>query len=104
MAGLRMRVMSPNENRVLCLLQANRQTNCDEMATVRSSLQAIHELQDYVDAQAGGPGKGFFQIGTAPNEAPRVANQGRMAVVLEVEVSEPFGCSGWAVPTCDQAK
>jgi microsomal dipeptidase-like Zn-dependent dipeptidase len=104
MAGLRMMVMSPNENRVLCLLQVNRTTDCDEMATVRSSLQAIHDLQDYVDAQSGGPGKGFFEIVTDPEQARRVINQGRMAVVLEVEVSEPFGCSGTIAPTCDQAQ
>ncbi|HET6509180.1 MAG TPA: Coagulation factor 5/8 type domain-containing protein [Baekduia sp.] len=104
MAGLRLMVMSPNENRILCLLQVNRQTDCDEMATVRGSLQAIHDLQDYVDAQSGGPGKGFFEIVTDPEQARRVINQGRMAVVLEVEVSEPFGCSGTTVPTCDQAQ
>jgi hypothetical protein len=104
MAGLRLMVMSPNENRVLCLMQANRETNCDEMATVRRSLAAIGRLQDYVDAQAGGPGKGFFQIVTDPYEARRVINQGRMAVVLEVEVSEPFGCAGWDQPTCDRAQ
>jgi hypothetical protein len=104
MGGLRLMVMSPNENRVLCLMQANRETNCDEMDTVRRSLEAIRRLQDYVDAQAGGPGRGFFQIVTDPYQARRVINQGRMAVVLEVEVSEPFGCSGWDQPTCDQAQ
>ncbi len=104
MAGLRLMVMSPNENRILCLLQANRETNCDEMDTVRHSLEAIHELQDYVDAQSGGPGKGFFQIVTDPEQARRVINQGRMAVVLEVEVSEPFDCSGSGHSTCDQAQ
>ena len=31
-------------------------------------------------------------------------NAGRMAVVLEIEVSEPFGCRGWDAPTCDRAK
>ena len=31
-------------------------------------------------------------------------NQGRMAVVLEIEVSEPFGCRGWSAPTCDRAQ
>ena len=104
MAGLRLMVMSVNENRVLCELQANRRTNCDEMDTVRRGFQAIRELQRYVDAQAGGPGKGFFQIVTDPFEARRVINEGKMAVVLEVEVSEPFGCRGWEAPTCDQAQ
>jgi hypothetical protein len=104
LAGLRLMVMSPNENRVLCLLQPTRTTNCDEMDTVRRSLEAIHALQDYVDAQAGGPGKGFFQIVTDPYAARRVINQGRMAVVLEVEVSEPFDCAGWDRPTCDESQ
>lgn len=105
MAGLRMMVMSPNENRILCLLQTNRDTNCDEMGTVRRSLQAIHQLQDYVDAQSGGPGRGFFQIVTDPEDARRVINQGRMAVLLEVEVSEPFDCAGTdGRSTCDTAK
>jgi microsomal dipeptidase-like Zn-dependent dipeptidase len=104
MGGLRLMVMSPNENRILCLLQPNRNTNCDEMDTVRRSFKAIHELQDYVDAQSGGPGKGFFQIVTNPEDARRVINQGRMAVVLEVEVSEPFDCAGWSHPSCDTAQ
>ncbi|MCW3048608.1 MAG: hypothetical protein JWO74_2892 [Solirubrobacterales bacterium] len=104
LGGLRLMVMSINENRILCELQANRETNCDEMTTVRRGFQALHQLQDYVDAQAGGPGKGFFQIVTDPYEARRVINEGRMAVVLEIEVSEPFGCTGWDHPTCDQAQ
>src|SRR4051794_27995760 len=104
LGGLRLMVMSVNENRILCQLQANRETNCNEMDTVRRGLKDLHELQDYVDAQAGGPGKGFFQIVTNPYDARRVINQGRMAVVLEIEVSEPFDCSGWQQPTCDQSK
>jgi microsomal dipeptidase-like Zn-dependent dipeptidase len=104
LGGLRLMVMSINENRVLCQLQANRETNCDEMDTVRRGFRAIHQLQDYVDAQAGGPGKGFFEIVTDPYQARRVINEGRMAVVLEIEVSEPFGCTGWDHPTCDQAQ
>src|SRR3954470_24694818 len=104
MGGLRLMVMGVNENRILCLLQANRETNCNEMDTVRRGFKAIRELQDYVDAQAGGPGKGFFQIVTDPYDARRVINEGKMAVVLEIEVSEPFDCTGWDQPTCDQAQ
>jgi microsomal dipeptidase-like Zn-dependent dipeptidase len=100
--GLRMMVMGINENRVLCELQSNRQTNCNEMDTVRRGLKDVHDLQDYVDAQAGGPGKGFFQIVTNPYDARRVINQGKMAVLLEVEISEPFDCHGWEQPSCNQ--
>src|SRR5256885_2716938 len=104
LGGLRLMVMSVNENRVLCELEPTHQTNCDEMSTVRRGFADIRELQRYVDAQAGGPGKGFFQIVTDPYQARRVINQGKMAVVLEIEVSELFGCRGWDQPTCDQAQ
>jgi microsomal dipeptidase-like Zn-dependent dipeptidase len=104
LGGLRLMVMSVNENRVLCQLQANRQTNCNEMDTVRRGMKDMRDLQGYVDAQAGGPGKGFFQIVTNPYDARRIINQGRMAVVLEIEVSEPFDCMGWDQPTCNQAQ
>jgi hypothetical protein len=105
MAGERLMVMPVNENRALCLLQANRRTSCDEMDTTRLELDDIHKLQDYVDAQAGGPGKGFFQIVTDPFQARRVINEGKLAVVLEMEVSEPFGCTGTEQnSSCDQAQ
>jgi hypothetical protein len=104
MSGLRLMVMGVNENRVLCELQPTRVTNCDEMDTVRRGLKDMYALQDYVDAQAGGPGKGFFQIVTDPFQARRVINEGKMAVVLEIEVSEPFGCIGWTNPSCDKAQ
>jgi hypothetical protein len=64
----------------------------------------MRDLQDYVDAQAGGPGKGFFQIVTNPYDARKVINDGKMAVVLEIEVSEPFDCRGWDQPSCDQTQ
>jgi hypothetical protein len=104
MAGERLMVMPVNENRALCQLQTNARNSCDEMATARLELDDIHKLQDYVDAQAGGPGKGFFQIVTDPFQARRVINEGKLAVVLEMEISEPFGCTGWDSPTCDKAQ
>jgi hypothetical protein len=104
MAGLRLMVMGVNENRILCQLQTNRRTNCNEMDTVRRGFADMRELQRYVDAQAGGPGKGFFQIVTDPMDARRVINEGKMAVVLEIEVSEPFDCHGWEQPSCNQAQ
>jgi hypothetical protein len=105
MAGERLMVMPVNENRILCELQANRRTNCDEMDTTNLELDDIYKLQDYVDAQAGGPGKGFFQIVTDPFQARQVINEGKMAVVLEMEISEPFGCRGLQdSSSCDQSQ
>ncbi len=102
-SGMRLMVMGVNENRELCELQESRKYSCDEMETVRRGFKSIRELQRYVDAQAGGPGKGFFQVVTNPNDARRVMNQGRMAVILEIEVSELFGCRNLAAPTCNKA-
>jgi hypothetical protein len=104
LGGLRLMVMSVNENRVLCELLPTHKTNCNEMYTVRRGFKDIRALQRYVDAQAGGPGKGFFQIVTNPFEARKVINEGKMAVVLEIEVSEPFDCRGWDQPSCDQSQ
>jgi hypothetical protein len=105
MSGLHLIVMPVNENRVLCELLVNsRRNSCDEMETVRKGIDDMHALQDYVDAQAGGPGKGFFEVVTDPFQARRVINEGKMAVVLEIEVSELFGCQGWDSPTCDQGQ
>jgi hypothetical protein len=102
MSGLRLMVVPINENRVLCELMPRKHNSCDEMDAVRLALRDMRELQRYVDAQAGGPGKGFFQIVTTPDAARRVINRGRMAVVLEIEVSELFGCRGWDTSTCDR--
>lgn len=97
--GERLMVMPVNENRVLCQLQANRRHTCDEMTTVRRAVQDIRTLQEYVDAQAGGPGKGFFEVVRDPMQARKVINSGRMAVVLEIEISELFGCRGFESQT-----
>ncbi len=101
-AGLRMMVMPVNENRELCMLMTNRRNSCDEMHTVYKGIRDIKQLQHYVDAQAGGPGKGFFQIVRNPYQARKVINEGKMAVVLEVEVSELFGCKGSDPSSCSK--
>jgi hypothetical protein len=104
MAGLRLMVMSVNENRVLCNTLPDHKVDCNEMDGVRRGFLEIKELQNYVDAQAGGPGKGFFQIVTNPFDARKVINSGRMAVVLEIETSEPFDCRGWQTSSCNRAQ
>jgi hypothetical protein len=103
-AGLREIVMPVNENRILCTLMTNRRNPCDEMNTVFKGIADIKRMQRYVDAQAGGPGKGFFQIVKTPMQARKVMNKGKMAVVLEVEVSELFNCSGADPSSCSKQK
>jgi hypothetical protein len=91
-AGLRAFTALFVENEALCNIYPVKQNPCDDMASVRLQRRRIFELQDYIDAQYGGPGKGFFRIVTDPFEARRVINDGRLAVVMGIEVSRLFGC------------
>ncbi len=102
--GLKLIVMPINENRVLCELMPpnQRRNSCQEMVTVDTGIKDIKEMQRYVNAQAGGPGKGFFQIVRNPFQARKVINQGKMAVVLEIEISELFDCRGSVPESCSR--
>src|SRR4051812_15508208 len=105
MAGLRIFVNKFVENKVLCDIYPLKQNSCDEMDSIRLQAKRIRELERYIDAQNGGPGKGWFRIVTDPFEARRVINAGKLAVVLSIETSEPFGCRVVNErPLCDAAK
>ena len=69
MGGLRVMVNLFVENRQLCELYPFKQNNCDEMASVHLQNKDIEALQDYIDAQNGGPGRGWFRIVTNPFQA-----------------------------------
>ena len=105
MGGLRLFVNLFVENRQLCELYPLKQNDCDEMASVRLQNRDLNALQDYIDAQNGGPGRGWFRIVTSPFEARRVIADGKLAVVKGIEVSEPFGCRIYNdQPQCDRAR
>jgi len=91
-AGQRMFVNLLVDNAVLCEVYPYKKNSCNEMDGVRLQNRRIHELQDYIDAQNGGPGKGWFRIVHSPFEARRVINQGKLAVVQGIEVSKLFDC------------
>jgi len=91
-----------NDNQVLCELMARRHTNCNEMDTVRRQNQDTRDLENYIDAQSGGPGRGWFRIVTEPGQARQVINDGKLAVVQGIETSELFDCNVYNdVPQCD---
>ena len=70
----------------------------------------LYEAQDYIDAQAGGPGKGWFRIVKPPAEARAVINDGKLAVILGLEFANAFNCKvtfapdGSETPGCDMAE
>jgi hypothetical protein len=98
MAGLRLMMTNVVENQTLCQLERlapgqNPTLDCNEMNSAVRQVAFLHELQDYVDAQEGGPGKGWFRIVTTPAQARAVINDGKLAVVLGVEISHLFNCT-----------
>lgn len=104
--GQRIMVMDTVNNNVFCELnlgQVNKHS-CEDMANVRLQVQRTRDLQSYIDNQYGGPGKGWFRIVTSPAQARQVAAEGKLAVVLGMEVSNPFGCKIWyGAPQCTKA-
>lgn len=81
------------ENNKLCQLYPLKRNSCDDMTSIRLQAKDMYTMQDYIDAQFGGPGKGFYRIVKDPFEARRVINAGKMAVVMGIETSIPFGCT-----------
>ncbi|CAN5463207.1 hypothetical protein BH23ACT9_BH23ACT9_39250 [soil metagenome] len=92
LGGLRLSVNLLVDNTALCELYPLKQNSCNEMDGVRLQAQRLFELQDYIDAQAGGPGEGWFRLVTDPVQARQVINAGRLAVVMGIEVSVLFDC------------
>lgn len=90
--GLRLTTILLVENTALCQLFPLKKNSCNEMDSVRLQAQRMFELQDYIDAQSGGPGEGWLRIVTTPGQARQVINDGRLAIVLGIEVSELFDC------------
>src|SRR3954447_14210619 len=80
------------ENHALCSLYPHRRNSCNEMDSVRLQAKDLRLLERYIDAQEGGPGKGWFRIVADPFQARRVINAGKLAVVPGIEVSNLFDC------------
>ncbi len=107
--GQRMMVSHVVENEVLCNLQSSilpqswgGTNSCNTMDSVDLQIQRLHEIEDYIDAQEGGPGKGFFRLVTSSAQARQVVANGQMAVIIAIEASETFNC-GLKDATCSQA-
>jgi len=81
------------QNNKLCEIYPLKRNSCDDMDAVRLQASDMRKMQRYIDAQYGGPGRGFYRIVTDPFQARKVINHGRMAVVMGVETSVIFGCT-----------
>lgn len=109
LSGLRLLIQDATTNSVLCELllglgaQPTRRS-CNDMVAVDKQIEETYALERYIDAQSGGPGRGWFRVVTTPAEAREVIEEGRMAVVLGIETSNLFDCfltPPEGTPTCD---
>jgi microsomal dipeptidase-like Zn-dependent dipeptidase len=102
--GQRVMVNDLVTNGVICSVYFFKDRGCDEMTSIRLQAKLTYDMQAYVDGMYGGPGKGWFRIVTDSAQARDVIAQGKLAVVLGVETSEPFGCKQVLdIAQCDRA-
>ncbi|GGW97902.1 hypothetical protein GCM10010297_19280 [Streptomyces malachitofuscus] len=102
--GQRVMVNDLVTNGVICSVYFFKDRGCDEMTSIRLQARLTYDMQAYIDGMYGGPGKGWFRIVTDSAQARDVIAQGKLAVVLGVETSEPFGCKQVLdIPQCDRA-
>ncbi|MFG2867027.1 discoidin domain-containing protein [Streptomyces sp. NPDC048338] len=102
--GQRVLVNDLVTNGVICSVYFFKDRSCDEMTSLRLQARKMYEMQDYIDKMYGGAGKGWFRIVLDSAQARDVIKQGKLAVVLGVETSEPFGCKQILdIAQCDRA-
>ncbi|KPQ29166.1 MAG: Zn-dependent dipeptidase [Marinobacter excellens HL-55] len=91
-SGMKILVNHLVHNEVLCAINPQKQNDCDPMEAILLQIQRMYEMQNYIDAQHGGPGEGWFQIVTSPAQAREVIGDGKMAVILGIEMSKVMRC------------
>ncbi|HET7735492.1 MAG TPA: hypothetical protein VFK52_05935 [Nocardioidaceae bacterium] len=101
--GLRVFTNLLTENNVLCELYPLKKNSCNDMDAVRLQAKDVYAMQDYIDAQYGGPGRGWYRVVTDPFQARQIVNEGKLAVILGIETSVPFDCNtGTRAPKCTE--
>ncbi len=109
LAGLRLVVQHATTNSAICTFTAGTGIQsvryaCDDMVGVDRIIDETYNMERYIDAQAGGPGEGFFRVVQSPAEAREVIGGGKMAVILGIETSDLFDCRlspNATGPVCD---
>jgi hypothetical protein len=100
-AGLRTMTVHGTNIEALCDIAKNsgndkdadlQDTDCTDMGVGVKQVQYLYDMEKYIDAQNGGPGKGWFRIARDPAEARAFIAEGKLAVIPGLEFSNVFGC------------
>jgi len=105
--GMRLMVMLAVNNEWMCNLPGLSRApgrTCSDMEAVDLQLAAAIALEASVDQASGGPGRGWYRIVRTAAEAETVIAEGKLAVVLGIEVDYLFGSYPNAGLTADQVK
>ncbi|MGZ4263088.1 MAG: hypothetical protein ACXVS6_03060 [Solirubrobacteraceae bacterium] len=69
-AGQRLVVAQTVDDSALCRVEPRKiDRNCDETASIVAQIQTLRQMQNYIDAQSGGPGRGWFRLVYSPAQA-----------------------------------
>jgi len=95
--GLRLMVMLAVNNELVCksfhvLRPFAPHQSCPDMESVKRQLDGARQLQQEIDAVSGGAGQGWYRIVRTSDEARKVIQAGKLAVVLGVEVDFLLDC------------
>ncbi len=98
LSGLRLMVANatgiPAYCQILGILHPGKiETDCKSDQDIESQIRYMFELEKYIDAQEGGPGRGWFKIVRSPREARQAIAQNKVAVVLGSEYGSLFDCT-----------
>lgn len=95
-AGLRTLSSHGTTIEALCNIAAasygDKMADCVDMSVGSKQVAYLFDMEKYIDAQEGGPGKGWFRIVKDPAEARSVIADGKMAVIPGLEFSNVFRC------------
>src|SRR5262249_22823884 len=100
--GLRLIITDAVNNKLLC--DASNKApgrTCDDTEAVDAQINVVKAMQNWIDNQSGGAGRGWFRIAYSGRQARDIIAAGNLAVVLGIEVNQPLGCRPGQ---CDQAR
>lgn len=67
--------------------------DCLDKPSAENQINETFAMQNDIDTRSGGQGKGWFRVVKTPEEARQIISQGKLAVVIGMEVDNPFECT-----------